>query len=414
MARPRIASIVGLTATVLACAGPAWAAGSGGATPGSAPSSSGGSGSSSTGGGGTGSGGAAPTLSVSGGALVLTHSPRGIERAHVTRAFSRILRDGDRGSDVKQLQSWLNYLGYRVASSGVFGSITLGAVKRFQASRHVIVDGVVGPITAAAVQAAVGLRQRRFHGQTSSGEGDRGGTVFTRNLSYGDTGNDVKTLQTWLTDVGLPVGVSGAFGPITEQQVRAFQSAAHLTVDGVVGPLTAAALLSDVNGKVKVGSGSTPSGAPSGWRFPLQPISRVLPPSTWSLDQGIDIPTVGAACGSKVVEVAMTSGTIVAEGISGFGPYAPILKVDSGPYAGRYIYYGHAAPALVRVGTHVTAGQPIADVGCGKVGLSSGPHIEIGVSAPGGPPCCPAYQETSPSWYSDVVLPLYAQAGGSS
>lgn len=406
MARLRIASIVGATAAVLACAGPAWAAGSGGATPGSTPSSGGGSAPSS-------SGGVAPNLAVSGGALVLKHTPRGIERAHVARAFSRILREGNRGTDVRQLQSWLNYLGYRVVSSGVFGSVTLGAVKRFQTSRRLAADGVVGPITASALQAAVTLRQAKLKGHTSSGEGD-GGPVFTRTLRYGDTGNDVKTLQTWLNDVGLQVGVSGAFGPVTEEQVRAFQVASHLTVDGVVGPLTAAALLADVTGKVKLGSGSTPSGPPSGWVFPLRPIDQVLAPSTWTLDQGIDIPTVGAACGSKVVEVAMTSGTIVQEGISGFGPDAPVLRVDSGPYAGRYIYYGHAAPALVKVGAHVTAGEPIADVGCGRVGLSSGPHIEIGVSAPGGPPCCPADQETSPSWYSNVVLPLYRQAGGSS
>lgn len=242
--------------------------------------------------------------------------------------------------------------------------------------------------------------------------------VFTRILRKGVSGTDVKTLQTWLNDIGYQLPVTGYYGSMTKAAVKRFQLAKRLyPASGTTGNRTSAALraavksLAEGPGVRGGGSGSTP--APSGstqWVFPLRPISRVLPPSDWTLDQGVDIGTVGAACGPEVVEVAVSSGTIVQEGIEGFGPYAPILKLDSGPYAGRYVYYGHAAPALVPVGVHVTAGEPIAEVGCGIVGISSGPHIEIGISDVGGPPCCPAYQETSPTMY-DIMLGLYRQAG---
>lgn len=118
-------------------------------------------------------------------------------------------------------------------------------------------------------------------------------------------------------------------------------------------------------------------GGYAGYSLPLPRGSMM--PGSWSIDQGVDIP---AAAGTP--EFAIGPGQIVMEGISGFGPNAPVLRIDQGPLAGMSVYYGHAGRDRVKVGAHVAAGQQISEVGAGIVGISSGPHIEIGFGPPFG------------------------------
>ncbi len=134
------------------------------------------------------------------------------------------------------------------------------------------------------------------------------------------------------------------------------------------------------------GSGPSGAGAPAsssanGFTFPL-PTSAAVGPGSWSQDQGVDIAAPG-----DTPEYAVGSGTIVLHGIGGFGPWAPVLHLDTPIDGQSFVYYGHAGPLYqLPVGSHVDAGQVMSSIGPGIVGLSSGPHVEIGFADASGTP----------------------------
>lgn len=75
-----------------------------------------------------------------------------ISSSSITNKKRQVLKEGDKGSDVKELQQLLNKKGYHLVCDGIFGKKTLEAVKAFQRANGLSVDGVVGDKTWTTLQ----------------------------------------------------------------------------------------------------------------------------------------------------------------------------------------------------------------------------------------------------------------------
>jgi peptidoglycan hydrolase-like protein with peptidoglycan-binding domain len=101
--------------------------------------------------------------------------------------------------------------------------------------------------------------------------------TFTRTLRYGEKGQDIKTLQTWLTELGYPVSQTGYFGSATKSAVTSYQIAHHLRpASGAVGVRTASSLAAAVRKVPKNAGVIKQTGAGGAWVFPLKPIRHLL------------------------------------------------------------------------------------------------------------------------------------------
>ncbi|MDF5707344.1 MAG: peptidoglycan-binding protein [Nostoc sp. S4] len=155
------------------------------------------------------------------------------------RHNSNYLMKGDEGENVRVLQERLRVAGFYYGNStGIFGPITEEAVRRFQDSYNLSVDGIVGPATSRKLP-PVGV---------GDGEEAPKKVADRDKLRLGDRGEPVRIVQEQLIQAGYLEGEpNGYYGPYTADAVKRFQSANFLSASGVAGPTTRAKLYSSIN-----------------------------------------------------------------------------------------------------------------------------------------------------------------------
>jgi peptidoglycan hydrolase-like protein with peptidoglycan-binding domain len=127
-------------------------------------------------------------------------------------AFFHTQSAGNRGADVLTIQHLLAHHGHSVSTDGVFGSGTTTAVRAFQTSKGLGVDGIVGPQTWGAL---------------------------VPTIREGASGPAVRALQVQLNEKRrLSLPVNGTFDASVANAVRTFQSHAGIGADGIAGPIT--------------------------------------------------------------------------------------------------------------------------------------------------------------------------------
>jgi N-acetylmuramoyl-L-alanine amidase len=138
-----------------------------------------------------------------------------------------IIRFGDAGEQVRDVQRRLVRLGGDLAVTGSFDHATRQAVRAFQRQRGLSADGIVGQETwRELVEAGHRLGDRLLW--------------HSRSMLRGD---DVRELQHRLNALGFHAGPEdGIFGPLARDALEEFQRNTGLNVDGVAGQETVAVL----------------------------------------------------------------------------------------------------------------------------------------------------------------------------
>ncbi|MEM9806894.1 MAG: peptidoglycan-binding protein, partial [Cyanobacteria bacterium P01_D01_bin.56] len=123
---------------------------------------------------------------------------------------------------IEDLQRALAVKGFPNLQSGEFDQETKLAVEVFQRAHELTVDGIVGPLTWAALLYP---------------------TLSRTDVLVPEVKNDVQQLQARLRQERLSVRIDGLFGARTERALKQFQRRYGLRADGLCGPMTWSVLL---------------------------------------------------------------------------------------------------------------------------------------------------------------------------
>jgi peptidoglycan DL-endopeptidase CwlO len=139
-----------------------------------------------------------------------------------------LLKRGDSGARVAALQRALG-----ITADGEFGNATHKAVRAFQRSHGLAIDGVVGTLTAAKL--GLGAAKKA---SATSGSAAKDRSASSSSSSDDADAPDLSTATIKAIQAKIGVGADGEWGPQTKKALKAYQRANGLEVDGVPGPAT--------------------------------------------------------------------------------------------------------------------------------------------------------------------------------
>ncbi len=161
------------------------------------------------------------------------------------------LREGDTGRDIELIQRKLNRISTNFPgipkiypADGFFGPSTTAAVRKFQEVFNLVPDGLVGRGTWNEIQSIYNAVKRLYSINSEGLTVTDVTTRYTQDLSEGDSGEGVLTIQYYLSYIALFVptviaaAMDGSYGAATANAVRSFQKTYGIPETGVVDRLT--------------------------------------------------------------------------------------------------------------------------------------------------------------------------------